>query len=336
MSLSYPLVSIILPVYNGEQYLAQAIGSCLQQTYKNIELIIVNDCSTDATLTIARSFADNDSRVKVITNEINKRLPASLNIGHNIAKGEFLTWTSDDNLYLPTAIEIMVNELLQSKVDFVYANFDQINEQGTITRRFKFEKPEELIWRNVVGACFLYTPKLYRKNKGYREDLFMVEDYDFWLRAFMQHKFKHISKTLYKYRKHSNSLTNEINNKNSEKQLLFETNKYKMFEAVFKTYMYPTILQDLILQFQKEHTVNANLIIDNISDLKQFYRSTFPLSSYKSHLYYLKDKYIKGIRGTSKQGIMPAINLIYYFGTVMTFNDYKTALKIAMYNVLDK
>ena len=54
MSLSYPLVSIILPVYNGEQYLAQAIGSCLQQTYKNIELIIVNDCSTDATLTIAR------------------------------------------------------------------------------------------------------------------------------------------------------------------------------------------------------------------------------------------------------------------------------------------
>ena len=87
-------------MYNGEQYLTQAIGSCLQQTYKNIELIIVNDCSTDATLSIAKSFADNDSRVKVITNEINKRLPASLNIGHNIAKGEFLTWTSDDNLYL--------------------------------------------------------------------------------------------------------------------------------------------------------------------------------------------------------------------------------------------
>lgn len=330
------LVSIILPVYNGEQYIAQSIESCLGQTYRNIELIIVNDCSTDATLAIAKSFADKDSRVSIVTNEINKRLPASLNIGHHIAKGDLLTWTSDDNLYLPTAIETMVDELVKSKVDFVYANFDQIDKQDNVTRRFKFEKPEELIWRNVVGACFLYTPKVYHQNKGYREDLFMVEDYDFWLRAFMQHRFKHINTTLYMYRKHSNSLTNEINNKNSEKQLLFEKNKYKMFQGVFKTYTFPIVLQDLILQFQKAHTVNANLLIFSLNDIKAFYKRTFPLSSYKNHLFYLKDKYIKGIRGTNKQGIKPAAKLLYYFGSVMTLNDYKTAVKIATYKVFKK
>ena len=77
-----PLISIILPVYNGETYLANSIKSCLSQSYSNIELIIVNDCSVDSTLKIVKDFIAIDSRVKVVTNNKNERLPASLNIGH--------------------------------------------------------------------------------------------------------------------------------------------------------------------------------------------------------------------------------------------------------------
>ena len=110
-----PLVSIILPVYNGEKYLEKSINSCLKQTYKNIELIIVNDCSTDNTLSICDFFVKNDTRVKLINNSINKKLPASLNIGKK-AKGNYLTWTSDDNLFKPNAIEKLVNRLISNKM----------------------------------------------------------------------------------------------------------------------------------------------------------------------------------------------------------------------------
>ncbi|MFT5212615.1 MAG: glycosyltransferase involved in cell wall biosynthesis, partial [Patiriisocius sp.] len=99
--MSNPFVSIILPVYNGEKYLSKSIESCLNQTYRNIELIIVNDCSTDKTLEIVDGYLKLDSRIKVLTNSANKRLPASLNIGHLQAQGDYITWTSDDNLYLP-------------------------------------------------------------------------------------------------------------------------------------------------------------------------------------------------------------------------------------------
>ena len=100
------LVSIVLPTFNGEEFLAQSIESVLKQSYKNLELIIVNDCSTDSTPRIIEEFAKKDSRIKIIHNAINQKLPRSLNIGFNAASGEYWTWTSDDNYYLENAIEI--------------------------------------------------------------------------------------------------------------------------------------------------------------------------------------------------------------------------------------
>lgn len=99
------LVSIVLPTFNGEEFLAQSIESVLKQSYKNLELIIVNDCSTDSTPRIIEEFAKKDSRIKIIHNTINQKLPRSLNIGFNAASGEYWTWTSDDNYYLENAIE---------------------------------------------------------------------------------------------------------------------------------------------------------------------------------------------------------------------------------------
>ena len=109
------LVSIILPVYNGEQYLKQAIESVLNQTYTNFELIIVNDCSTDNTAVIIESFVRIDTRIKVINNKENKKLPASLNIGHNIATGDYMTWTSHDNILKPNFIEILLKYIQQKQ-----------------------------------------------------------------------------------------------------------------------------------------------------------------------------------------------------------------------------
>lgn len=228
-----PLVSIILPVYNGEKYLGQAIESCLNQTYSNIELIIVNDCSTDATLKIANQYLALDKRVRVINNVINKKLPVSLNIGHDQAKGTFVTWTSDDNYYDLSAIETMVNVLLQEKTDIVYANYNMLNgNNSTVVKLLDYYN---LLQLNCIGACFLYNYQVYKNSEKYDESLFLVEDYDFWLQSLKKHKFYHLDKVLYHYRVHNASLTKSIQ-VDSERNQLFVRNievSYKKFFSSF-------------------------------------------------------------------------------------------------------
>ncbi len=228
-----PLISIVLPVYNGEQYIKQSIESCLNQTYKNIELIIVNDCSIDSTLSIIEAYIAIDKRVKVINNLINKKLPASLNIGHDQAKGTYITWTSDDNFYDLSAIQIMLDAINKEKVDIVYANYNMINKnQNTIIRLLDYYN---LIRLNCIGACFLYDYKVYENSKKYNEALFLVEDYDFWLQCLKKYKFYHIDKVLYHYRIHDASLTNSIK-KDSERNKLFVKNIEVSYNFFFSNF----------------------------------------------------------------------------------------------------
>jgi len=103
------LISIVLPVYNGARFLRESIDSVLNQTYTNWELLILDDCSTDETPSIAQEYAEKDSRIFYYRNERNLRLPGNLNRGFSLAKGDYLTWTSDDNRYRPTALEKMLH-----------------------------------------------------------------------------------------------------------------------------------------------------------------------------------------------------------------------------------
>lgn len=199
-------VSIILPTYNGEKFLRESIESCLGQTYSNIELIVVNDCSNDSSLDIIQSFEDD--RLVVVTNEENQKLPRSLNIGFSKASGEYLTWTSDDNYYLPNAIEVMVHTLDKENADLVYAHYNTIDESGQITGNRKVGNVEDILIDNVVRACFLYKTSVHLTLDGYNPDLFLVEDYDFWIRAAKAgFTFHPINNVLYHYRFHDGSLT---------------------------------------------------------------------------------------------------------------------------------
>ena len=225
---SCPLVSIVLPVYNGEKFLAQSIESCLNQTYQNLELIIVNDCSNDNTFNVANKFAEVDARVKIITNKENKKLPATLNIGHKEARGDFITWTSDDNIYELNAIEVLLKKLLQKNVDIVYSDIMIIDHSGKKVRDVLFVDFENVLFRNYIGSCFLYKKEVFEKNEGYDENLFLVEDYDFWLRAAIHSRFFQLRKILYNYRKHDSSLTHEIASDNEKKEI-WNQNITKMY-----------------------------------------------------------------------------------------------------------
>jgi glycosyltransferase involved in cell wall biosynthesis len=204
-----PVVSIVLPVYNGARYLGESVQSCLDQTYPHWELIIVDDCSTDQTPEIIAGFLQKDARIRCIRHEQNKRLPAGLNSGFAEARGALLTWTSDDNRYLPHALEELVKQLTSNPtIDFIYSDYDEIDEAGQFLQTVHVKPATQLLQGNEGLACFLYRRRIYEQLGGYTADLFLAEDYDYWLRVLAAgFQMVPVHTHLYQYRRHAKSLT---------------------------------------------------------------------------------------------------------------------------------
>lgn len=204
-----PLVSIVLPTYKRARALPHAIRSVLAQTYANWELIVVDDNSPDDTAQVVAAFSD--PRIRYVRNDPNLKLPRALNRGFSLARGEYLTWTSDDNLYAPRAIETMAERLRQGDCDLVYADywlFSQDDEAGRPLDPQVDRLPDtvQLEKGNHVGACFLYTRRLYEAVGDYDPELFLVEDYDFFIRASKQFRFAHLPEPLYYFRRDDDTL----------------------------------------------------------------------------------------------------------------------------------
>jgi glycosyltransferase involved in cell wall biosynthesis len=203
-----PLISIVLPTYNGSRYLEEAIESCLAQTYQHWELIVVDDCSGDATPDIIAQYVSRDPRIRSIRHQVNQKLPRALNTGHAAARGAYLTWISDDNRYLPPALEEMINFLQRNPaVGVVYADCVLIDDQGQYLQDWPAQPASRIAYMNSLRACFLYRRSVYETVGGYDAEQFLAEDWDFWLRAARQFELAPLHKTLYQYRWHDQSLT---------------------------------------------------------------------------------------------------------------------------------
>lgn len=207
------LISIVLPVYNGEKYLRESIDSIRNQTYTNWELLILDDCSTDNSPDIALEYVKADDRIKYFRNDHNLRLPRNLNRGFSLAKGDYLTWTSDDNRYKSTALEKMHSALVDNDgVEFVYASCRIIDEQGEPIEYIMVTPGQEqnVIGSNCVGACFMYTRKAYQAVGEYDPEFTLVEDWDYWQRICARFSSLGIAEILYEYRWHAGALTSTM------------------------------------------------------------------------------------------------------------------------------
>ena len=286
-----PKVSIILPTYNGEKYIKTAINAILAQTYNNWELIIVDDCSTDNTNKIINEFAQKDLRIKVIRNEVNKKVAASLNIGFSHAAGDYYTWTSDDNYYKPAAIEKMV-KFLQKNPDYgmVYAISDMIDENGKKYAEWGATPAdaEKIFDANYIGACFLYTKGVAKKVGEYSQNLTLVEDHEYWIRIKLAAKITNIPESLYVYRLHSKSLTGQNT----------YTGRIKDFDMMFnyeKVYVekFPE-LQQYMNSFMKVRRILRQKELVSIKELlkylnkKDLYKELKTFYRFHNENYYLK------------------------------------------------
>ena len=209
------LVSIIIPVYNSEQFLKESLESIINQTYSNIEIICINDGSTDNSLEILKSYSD---KITIISQK-NQGLASALIIGINQMQGKWFKWFSPDDLMYRHTIEKLVDSAKKYPNTIVYSNWKIINENGTIMRDFSesnynelsnFEYNVRLLDRQLINVNTTLIPSsLFDKCNIKKLDDPVVIDYDLFLRSALLYnmKFHLISEQLIKYRIHSKQLS---------------------------------------------------------------------------------------------------------------------------------
>lgn len=205
-----PLVSVVMPVYNAEKYVASAITSILQQTYTYFEFIIIDDGSTDNTLTIVNSF--KDKRIKVFKNQLNSGVVATLNRGLDLAQGKYIARIDADDIALPNR--------LQKQVDFLNNN----EYYGIVGTRIKHMIGDDNTPTNAESViafddhhirfrALFYTPFMHPtvmvrafliKKLKYDANFEIAEDYNLWFEILKLTKGKNLNEVLLYYRIHPN------------------------------------------------------------------------------------------------------------------------------------
>lgn len=206
-----PRVSIVIAVYNREKYLGIAVDSVLRQTYQDWELIISDDGSIDGTLDIARQFALEDDRIRVLTAE-HRGAVYALIAGFNAARGEFIGQLDSDDLLEPEAIELTAVVLdNDAECGMVYTNYMDIDENGRILgpgRRCAIPYSKERMLVDFMAFHFrLIRRSIYILSGGFNSRFNLIEDYELCLRLSEITKIKRVERLLYQYRVHSESET---------------------------------------------------------------------------------------------------------------------------------
>lgn len=181
------LISVIIPVYNVEKFVAEAIYSICNQTYKNLQIIVIDDCSTDNTYKIVSEIAKLDTRILLLRNEINSKIVKTLNYGLQHAKGDFIARMDGDDISAPKRLEKQLKFLINNPIySLVGSHIVTIDDSDNILGKQKMPTDWKNIKRSIIYASpvlhiWLAKREVYTKLNGYRE-IPGAEDYDFLLR----------------------------------------------------------------------------------------------------------------------------------------------------------
>ena len=180
-----PLVTVVIPCYKGERFLADAIESCLRQSHHNLEIIVVDDASPDNCAQIADQYAKNDHRLRVIRHAKNGGVSRAFNTGFNAAFGKFMVRLAQDDYFRDDTIEAMVRHLeANPAASLTYTNIQSISEDGRLLAVGTVpNESEALAWRNGVGLCVMWRREVWDKIGGFDPDYDTAEDFEYWVRA---------------------------------------------------------------------------------------------------------------------------------------------------------
>lgn len=179
-----PLVSVITPAYNAERFIGETIESVLKQTYKNWEMIIVDDKSTDNTVNIVKSYAERDSRIKLIELEENSGSAIARNTAMDHANGRYLAFLDSDDQWIENKLERQVEFMKENDIAFSFTKYVRMTEDGKVTNAIS-KVPEKVDYNQLMKHCVIgcLTVMLDREKIG-NERMINIrtrQDYVFWL-----------------------------------------------------------------------------------------------------------------------------------------------------------
>ena len=270
-------VSVLMSVYNGSQYLREAVESVLHQTFSDFEFIIINDCSTDNSREVIQEYAAEDQRIKLVENRKNIGLTKSLNKGLSLAKGNYIARQDADDISLPTRFERQVAVLnAKPEVVLVSSDIEVINAEGQFVRVEKRSCNAEFIswyltFYNHIGG---HSQVAFRRDTvmelgGYSESCRYSQDYELWCRLNKVGKIIILPEILHKLRRHDAGITTE---KRSE-QLAYTFQQSRL---------------------NVKHLINRELSLEELSDLRRFWAGhlwgDFPSSDHAVHVHKLLEE----------------------------------------------
>lgn len=204
-----PLVSVIIACYNAEKYIDICLDALCRQTYPNIEIIVCDDASKDNSWPILNSWAEKDSRVKILKNAQNLFSAATRNRCFEQAHGDYFAIQDIDDISKPNRIEVLLNEILSDDVDFVSSGVDNFDQDPSVITSQTFHKTVYPSKYNFLwGVSFFHPATLFKKEciqkvGGYRvaKETRRGQDYDLFMRLYASgYRGKNLKQSLYLYR----------------------------------------------------------------------------------------------------------------------------------------
>ncbi len=288
MNPSFPLVSIVCTCYNQRDFVTEALRSVLDQTYPTIELIVINDCSSDESATTISDFLKPYPEVLFINNKTRLGLCKNFNQGFHISKGDYLVDLSGDDILSSTKIERQVNyfENLPKEYGVIYSNAELIDMSGKVlglaypvdsSNRANIHPPEGDVYLDLIKQHAIATQTMLMRRAtleelgGYDERL-AYEDFDFWIRSSRNWKYAYQNEILMKIRKLPGSLSTKQYNRNDE-QLRSTYEVCRKIKSLNKTSQENRALIER-LKYEIKHAVlaekrdEAKLFIELLNELQ--------------------------------------------------------------------
>jgi glycosyltransferase involved in cell wall biosynthesis len=290
------LISCIIPAYNIEKYIARCLESVISQSLTNLEIIVINDCSTDGTLEIINEYALKDTRIKVITNEKNSGLSYSRNIGLENASGQYIHFLDGDDFIKHNTYEELYKKTLETPLDIIIFDYYKYSEKNgkisatkkrkitpqiiysTINDKKKLLNSGVVAWNKIYSNKFLQNNNLRFINGVYYEDIPF-----FWRSIILAEHVLYLNKPFYFYSQRDNSIMKDsINLKKMSdilfvmlkvKKFLIDSNLYQDFEAIFTIKFIKTIIifYSKLQEYQEEffHRISDEFNLLNSSFAKK-------------------------------------------------------------------
>ncbi len=205
-----PLVSILVTSYNVEDFIDRAINSALDQTYPHVEIIAVDDASSDSTWQRLQKYKH---RIQLIRNKKRKRVSAALNIALSVAKGEYITRLDGDDQLDPTLVEKEVELLSKnSHIGFVYCDYVEVDPGGKLIREVHLPDyiPSVIHLVDYIAMGNMIRAGCYQKIGGYDEGMKKQEHYDFSIRLAREFEGAHLAEPLFFYTRRPNQATSNL------------------------------------------------------------------------------------------------------------------------------